>query len=165
MTKNVSAVDNMVHHLNTLITATVEGKDIEKREEPIAETTKNEETTAEEAKGEANKTNFSLKGVLIATLPLVAKALEFIKKNTMEKEKQHLSSDEMQKTELMATEGVKRVKRKLKSPQWLCGTVMGETENKTHEAIQEETKEVKKGLQEIFTDFGTSLDYPDEAQF
>ena len=29
MTKNVSAVDNMVNHLNTLINATVEGKDIE----------------------------------------------------------------------------------------------------------------------------------------
>ena len=42
--------------------------------------------------------------------------------------------------------------------------------NTTHEETiekpqQEEVTEVKKGLQEIFTDFGTSLDYPDEAQF
>jgi hypothetical protein len=32
-------------------------------------------------------------------------------------------------------------------------------------ARQEEEKEVKKTLQEIFTDFGTSIQYQDEAQF
>ena len=32
-------------------------------------------------------------------------------------------------------------------------------------ARQEEEKEVKKILQEIFTDFGTSILYQDEAQF
>ena len=51
MTKQVKAVDNMVDALNTLINATVEGKDIEKIEE----------ATAEEAKGEDNKTKHSLK--------------------------------------------------------------------------------------------------------
>ena len=32
MTENVNAVDNMINHLNTLIKATVEGKDIAKVE-------------------------------------------------------------------------------------------------------------------------------------
>ena len=44
MTKNVSAVDNMVNQLNTLINATVEGKDIEKVEESKAETEETEKT-------------------------------------------------------------------------------------------------------------------------
>ena len=63
MTKQVKAVDNMVDALNTLINATVEGKDIEKREETTAETTKNEETTTEEAKGEDGNTNYSLQTI------------------------------------------------------------------------------------------------------
>lgn len=74
MTKQVNAVDNMVDTLNTLINATVEGKDIEKREETSAETTKNEEATAEETKGE--KTKHSLIG------EIGAKALDMAEEAT-----------------------------------------------------------------------------------
>lgn len=64
MTKNVNAVDNMINHLNTLIKATVEGKDIAKVEEANAETEENKGET-EETKPEdgGNNTNFSLQTI------------------------------------------------------------------------------------------------------
>jgi hypothetical protein len=76
MTKQVKAVDAMVDTLNTLINATVEGKDIEKREENTAETTKNEEEAAEDAKGDDNIVDWFNRG--LATYIDKEKALDYL---------------------------------------------------------------------------------------
>ena len=76
MTQQVKAVDAMVDTRNTLINATVEGKDIEKREEISAEATKNEDATAEEAKGDDNIVDWFNRG--LATYIDKEKALDYL---------------------------------------------------------------------------------------
>ena len=80
----------------------------------------------------------------------------------MEKEKTISFSPENQVSAKVSMGLWRRTKECMKHPLWICGTPdMMDAER----LPKEEVTEVKKGLQEIFTDFGTSLDYPDEALF